>query len=173
MNFIGNLLEKIFHTRELGELQSLTVELKRKVKELEMELEERDKLLDVTRKEYDTLKSSLKEEIKQAKSEEILDVFTEISSPLSQLNTMKRMEQEGKDIKIKDVLRLVNHMEKIFSKKGLSQTCSAGEKVIYDSTVHQLSGNFSPKEKEEVLVRFCGYKINDKLIKRALVSSGE
>lgn len=173
MNFINSLLEKIFHIRELKDLQSLTLELKKRVKELEMEIEERDKLLDVTRKEYDTLKGSLKGDIRQAKAEEILDIFTEIASPLSQLNTMKKMEQDGKDIKVKDILRLVNHMEKIFFKKGLSQTGAAGEKVLYNSTVHQPAGNFSPKEKEEVLVRFCGYKVNDKLIKRALVSSGE
>ncbi len=169
MSFLSNFLENIFHRKEFEKLKVEVLDLRRKVMELEIESEEKENLIESLKKEYEALHSRCRDNTVNVKEEEIIEIFTEISPHLTQLNTMKKLDEKGKDIKIKDLFRLIKQIEKIFEKRGVIQIGEAGEKVPYDSSVHQSAGNMSISEAEEVIIRFCGYKIQDKLVKRALV----
>ena len=171
--FISRFLEKIFHNEELNELRSDSLDSRRRIKELELDIEEKNKLLHSTKKEYELLNNSVKEDVSLVKDSEIQELFKELSLHLSQLNTMKRLDDEGKDVRPKDIFRLLRQVEKVFEKRGIIRIGEPGEKVMYDSSSHQVIGDFSPKDKEEVIIRFCGYKMKDILIKRALVGPGE
>ncbi|HPZ08109.1 MAG TPA: nucleotide exchange factor GrpE [Candidatus Eremiobacteraeota bacterium] len=173
MKFFVDLLDKIFHRTEFLELKSEVLDLRRKLRELEIKLEEKESLVEKLKKEYEQLKNTSKEEATIAKKEEITDIVTELAIHMAQLNTMKKLQEDGKEVRIKDILRLFKQIEKIFERKGLIQIGEAGKKVSYDSTLHQPSDNISLCEKQEVIVRFCGYMVNDKLIKRAIVSIEE
>ncbi|MEQ8167632.1 MAG: nucleotide exchange factor GrpE [Candidatus Eremiobacterota bacterium] len=169
MSFLSNFFENIFHRKEFEQLKGEVLDLRRKVMELEIASEEKENLIESLKKEYEAFQSIYKDNTVNAKEEELIEIFTEISPHLTQLNTMKKLDEKGKDIKIKDLFRLIKQIEKIFEKRGVIQIGEAGEKVTYNSSVHQPAGNMSLYEAEDVIIRFCGYKIQDKLIKRALV----
>jgi len=169
MSFLSDFFENIFHRKEFETLKGEVLDLRRKVMELEITSEEKENLIESLKKEYEAFHSRCKDNTVNAKEEEIIDIFTEISAPLTQLNTMRKLDEKGKDIKIKDLFRLIKQIEKVFEKRGVIKIGEAGEKVPYDSTLHQSAGNMSPSETEEVVIRFCGYKLQDRLIKRALV----
>ena len=173
MKFINNLFEKIFHRQELLNLQSENVDFKRRVRELELKVDEKEKLLDDLRKEYKHLKSSAETGVEKRKKEDFEEIFVRLSKPFSQINTMRKMDREGKDIRAKDVLRLISQIEKVFFEKGIIQIGNPGEELPFNSELHQPAGSFSPGEAEEVIVRFCGYKTEERLIKRALVGPKE
>ena len=169
MSFLSYFFEKIFHRKEFEKLKGEVLELRRKVRELEIASDEKDTLIESLKEEYKCLNNMSKNNSGNAKEEEFADIFTEVSAHLTQLNTMKKLDEKGKDIKIKDLFRLIKQIEKVFEKRGAIQIGEAGEKVLYDSTLHQSAGNTPLSESDEVIIRFCGYKIQDKLIKRALV----
>ncbi len=169
MSFLSNFLENIFHRKEFEQLKGEVLDLRRKVMELEIASEEKENLIESLKKEYEAFQSRYKDNTVNVKEEDLIEIFTEISPHLTQLNTMKKLDEKGKDIKIKDLFRLIKQIEKIFEKRGVIKIGEAGEKVTYNSSLHQPAGNMSLSEAEEVIIRFCGYKIQDKLIKRALV----
>lgn len=173
MNFITDFFEKIFHKSELSELRSENIALKRKLKELEIECEEKKNFIEVSRKEYEELNKQFHENLKSERNDEFTDIFTELSQFLSQLDTMKKMEEEGKTVRLKDVFRLLGQIEKVFEKKEIIKIGIPGEKVTYDSASHNPVGKFSPEDNKEVIIRFCGYRLKDRVIKKALVSDGE
>ena len=169
MSFLSDLLEKIFHRKEFEKLKGEVLDLRRKVRELEIVMEEKENLIASLKKEYEYLNTMSRDNTGNAKEEEIVEIFTDVSTHLAQLNTMRKLDETGKEIKIRDLFRLIKQIEKIFEKRGVIQIGEAGEKVPYDSTIHQPAGNISPSESDDVVIRFCGYKIYDRLIKRALV----
>ena len=169
MSFLSDFFEKMFHRREFEQLKGEVLDLRRKISEQEIASEEKDNLIESLKKEYESLNSICRVNTVNAKEEEIIEIFTEIASHMTQLNTMRKLDENGKEIKIKDLFRLIKQIDKIFEKRGVIQIGEAGETVSYDSTLHQPAGNMSLSEAEEVVIRFCGYKIHDKLIKRALV----
>jgi molecular chaperone GrpE (heat shock protein) len=169
MSFLSNFLEKIFHRKEFEKLKGEVLDLRRKVRELEIVMDEKENLISSLKKEYEHLNIMSMDNTGNAKEEEIIEIFTDLSTNLAQLNTMRKLDEKGKEIKIRDLFRIIKQIEKIFEKRGVTQIGEAGEQVPYDSTLHQPAGNMSPSESDEVVIRFCGYKIKNKLIKRALV----
>lgn len=173
MKIFENLFETLFRRKEFSKLSAENLDLKRRVREFEIDVEEKKKLITSMKKEYLHLENSLADKINIAKDEEIYEFLKEISTTFSQVVTMKKLGEDGKEIRAKDLFRLIGQVEKSFLKRGLLQIGEIGGKVCYNSSFHEPLGNFSPKEGREVFVRFCGYRFKEKLLKKALVGNEE
>jgi len=99
MSFLSDFFENIFHRKEFETLKGEVLDLRRKVMELEITSEEKENLIESLKKEYEAFHSRCKDNTVNAKEEEIIDIFTEISAPLTQLNTMRKLDEKGKDIR--------------------------------------------------------------------------
>jgi hypothetical protein len=159
------LIKRILDTILRKDLEAENLQLKSKVASLQLDLEEKDKTISSLKTEYQRLKSQ-KDTLKE---DELIYLFNQISTPLTQLNTMRVLHEKGQEIKTKDVFTLLKTIEQEFEKRGFEKIGVVGEEVKFDSAIHQSITNDLLEEGDNVKISFVGFKKDNKIIKKALV----
>jgi len=145
--------------------------LRGRVASLEQDLRERDELIVRLKREYEASRRENKSGQEQAAAD-ALEVLAGRHAPLlSQLDTMRYMHEQGKELRAGDLLKLLSKLQQAWRELGLEAVGQAGEKVDYDASVHQRlsGGDVSPGGK--VRVSFVGYRFGSKMLTKAMVNA--
>ena len=166
-----NWLKQLWQTPQNDDEQQLTLERERQ--NLRLELQERDQKLANLKQELERQRKNEKTRINDAIYTEIEQLFTEISSPISQLLTQAHLlEVEDKPIQAKDVLAVAKRLIHNLEDKGLSITDPVGDTIAFDPNYHQpLSSNLDLVEGTPVVVKIVGISYQGKMIKKASVQA--
>ena len=153
-----------------GEPDPDMAEVNTSLANLEMDIADRDKTIAVLKKEYDLLKNQAEADASMVADEALKDMVKKLAPLLSQVVTMRAVEQSGIEIKSKDLLKLFEKVEKAVCECGVEQIGSVGEEILFDVKIHQRLSGGSIRDGDNVKVRFAGYKFNGAIVKKAMVS---
>jgi molecular chaperone GrpE len=147
--------------------------LKSRVAGLKMDVEDRDQEIVRLKSEFDRIREDILAETGSAGEAELLKLAKKAAPLLSQLVTLKDMNEKGKDIRSADILKLFSKLEKLFDDIGLQRVGDVGETTGFDPTVHERMSGAGVQAGNPVKVRFVGYRFNRVVVTKAMVSAGE
>ena len=164
-NWFKQLLQKLSGEND----KVLTLE--RDLQNLRLENQALNKL----KQELERQRSGETNRTTEAVQTEIEQLFTDISSPITQLLTQTYLlEKEDKPVQTKDVLAVVKRLLHTLEDKGLMITGKVGETVPFEPNYHQpLSANASLTPGSSVIVRLMGISYEGKVIKKAGVEAAQ
>jgi molecular chaperone GrpE len=137
---------------------------------LKMDLADRDDQMQRLRDEFGRERQQKETAISSSVSSEIEQFSKKLAPLLSQLETMRSLHEQGRDIKIEDLLKLLGKMEKVVLSSGLEPIGTVGERSRFDSHLHQRMSGGDVSDGDPVRVRFVGYRFKDNILTKAMVS---
>jgi molecular chaperone GrpE (heat shock protein) len=147
--------------------------LKSRIAGLKMDVGDRDREIARLKREFEHTRKDAQAEAGSAGEAELLKLAKKAAPLLSQLVTLKDMNEKGKDIRPADILKLFSKIEKLFYDIGLQRVGEVGETAEFDPAVHQRMSGAGLQNGDPVKVRFVGYRFNRVVVTKAMVSAGE
>ncbi len=147
--------------------------LKSRIAGLKMDVEDRDREIARLKREFEHNRKDAQAEAGSAGEAELLKLAKKAAPLLSQLVTLKDMNEKGKDIRSADILKLFSKIEKLFYDIGLQRVGEVGETAEFDPAVHQRMSGAGLQNGDPVKVRFVGYRFDRVIATKAMVSAGE
>lgn len=147
-----------------GELQSLR-----------LELAERDVTIVSLKQDLARAGAGLDRQVAEKLDHRLESLFREAAAPVAQLLTQAFLvDQQGKDVPVRDVVRLARRIVRALEDAGLEIRDTVGNQVAFDASLHE------PLSSEQVLVtgarvaiRFCGIAFRGCVLRKASVSPVE
>lgn len=136
---------------------------------LRLDLEEAQKRIEAQKRELDHERAGRGDAVKAALAERIGPMLAEAASIMSQLSLQSRLIDEGKPVGAKDVMALAQGLVCVFEKQGLAPFGEIGTETDFDPALHQPLGGPPPSAGTKVVVHVQGYKIEKKVVKKAMV----
>ena len=159
-------LKQVFKNPSLDNEKTLTLE--REIQNLRLELTERDQLIDKLKQQLEQQRTSENNNIDSAVQNQIEQLLTDTSAPVTQLLTQAHLLEQGKPLQAKDVLIVAKRLIRTLEDNGLTVVNQVSETVSFDSNLHEpLSASTSITPGTEVVVRFTGVFYQGKVIRKA------
>lgn len=144
-------------------LQSEISGLKLTISELQLNFDDQKVLLEES---YRNKEKSVTE----STDARIQQIFVDLISPLAQLNLLKALAAEGKEIQNDNIFKLVAIIESTLEDYGLKPIHTVSQQCLFDpECMHPIKSNLSFTQKEIVIVRLPGYSFKEKIISKSLV----
>ena len=172
-SYFGRLLAALLGRDTQEGLPADAVGLRSRVATLEMDLAERDERIAKMKQEYEQLQVAKERVSEEAGGEELERFFKKAAAPLSNLAALTGAARAGHEIEVRDVLQLVESLAKVFARAGLEQVGAAGERVSFDTDLHQRMSGGSVAAGKEVKICVPGYRIENRVLLKAMVTSQE
>jgi len=147
--------------------------LRARIAGLEIDLREQDTRLEQMKREYAALQVERDRTVEGTGQEHAERLLRRLCAPLSNLVMLAEAAQAGKDVSLIDMAQLVADLEKQLGSAGLERIGSAGQEVPFDVAVHQRMSGGAVRPGGSVTVRIPGYRLNDKIIQKAMVTAKE
>ncbi len=144
-------------------LQSEISGLKLTISELQLNFDDQKVLLEES---YRNKEKSVTE----STDARIQQIFVDLISPLAQLNLLKALAAEGKEIQNENIFKLVTIIESTLEDYGLKPIHTVSQQYLFDpECMHPIKSDLSYTPNEKVLVRLPGYTFREKIISKSLV----
>lgn len=146
-------------------------DLRGQVATLKADLAERDERIARLKREVEIVRQQ-GSAAQQAAADLALEGLARKLAPLlSQLDTMREMQAQGRELRAHDLLTLLGKLGKPLLEIGLQPIGTAGDTAAFDSSLHQRMSGGEVRPGTPVRVRFVGYRFRDKILTRAMVSA--
>lgn len=140
-----------------------------RIASLEMDVRERDARIAAMQTEYETLRhDSARAGAANAEQEQMVK---RIVAPLANLVALRSLADSGKAVSAPDVLSLVGDLLQELRKGGLEQIGTVGELTEFNSALHQRMSGTGVHSGVPVLIRLPGFKKDEKILVKAMVST--
>ncbi len=140
------------------------------IAKLQMELQRKEEEIDRLRKEYQRQESEARKEADLSIQATLAKVMRELANPLSQLAAMRQRLKEDKEVRAEDVLKIAAGMERSLAEHGLEPVGQAGQQMAFDASMHQRMSGGDVTEGAPIYIRFPGYRYNDEIALKAMVT---
>lgn len=151
--------------------------LRARIAALEMDLGERvrqhDERIEAMRQEYERLQLARAQAASGAGEAEIERLFKKLAGPLSNLVALSVLATHGQSVETADVFALLRDLEKELARFGLEPIGAAGEGTAFDIACHQRMSGGSVHAGTPVVIRLPGYRLRQKVLLKAMVSTSE
>jgi molecular chaperone GrpE (heat shock protein) len=138
---------------------------------LELDLRERDARIATMQAEYETLRQEGARATEEAGQDQLEALCKRLASPLANLAALRALAAEGKTVSVDDVLALAGDFERALRKAGLEVVGQVGETTIFDVAVHQRMSGGDVHTGTAVTVRLPGYRLEERVVLKAMVSA--
>ncbi len=122
------------------------------------------------RGEYARREAQARTEVEAAGREAVLRVARRIGPLLSQFNTMRALAEQGREVRLPDLLTLAGKLEKAFAEAGITPVGSVGAGAPFNPKLHQRLSGGDVADGAPVHIRFVGYACGDVVVTKAMVS---
>ncbi len=159
----------------LGKTKSMddTAGLQARIATLEMDLREQQERIGRMKKEYTSLDANSADAARHAGHREVEKMFQKLTGPLSNLLSLTALAEAGKDVQMQDLVQLIRSLEKALSRLGLEAIGQPGQDAVFDVQMHQRMSGGAVREGSPVTVQLPGFRLGDKILIKAMVSSKE
>lgn len=144
--------------------------LRSRIQTLKMDLEERDQKIARMRQEFAHLQSQAATDRAGAGSAELAGLAKRLAPILSQLPTLRALHESGKEVRTTDLFTLFAKLEKQLAETGLQPVGTVGETCPFDPRFHQRMSGSDVNDGVQVRVRFIGYRFQETVLLKAMVS---
>lgn len=144
--------------------------LRSRLQSLKMDLEERDQKMARMRQEFEQLQSRAASDRAGAGSAELAGLAKRLAPILSQLPTLRALHESGKEVRTADLFTLFAKLEKLLADTGLTPLGTVGETCPFDSRFHQRMSGSDVGDGSPVRIRFVGYRFQEAVLLKAMVS---
>jgi molecular chaperone GrpE (heat shock protein) len=148
-------------------------DLRGQVATLKADLAERDERIARLKREVEIVRQQGSAEQQAAADVALEGLARQLAPLLSQLDTMREMQAQGRELHAQDLLTLLDKLGKPWLEIGLLPIGTAGQTAAFDSTLHQRMSGGEVRPGTPVKVRFVGYRFRDKIVTKAMVSAEE
>ena len=135
-----------------------------------MDLEDRDQKIARMRQEFEQLQSRAASDRAGAGSAELAALAKRLAPLLSQLPTLRALHESGKEVRTADLFTLFAKLEKLLAETGLTPVGAVGEICPFDPRYHQRMSGSDVGDGVPVRVRFVGYRFQEAVLLKAMVS---
>jgi len=123
------------------------------------------------RAEYQILQQKLEQQKLELRSQFERETIQQLESLLLQLPSAAHAAQNNPNMLAKNILPLLRPIDALLQKWGITAIGSVGAEVTYNSQEHELiEGSDEIEEGDIAIVRYVGYRQDEKLLYRARVS---
>jgi molecular chaperone GrpE (heat shock protein) len=140
---------------------------------LEMELAERDRQIEHMRSEYAALQAARARAEAGAGQEQLERIFKKLVDPLANLAALTAMADAGREVEAVDLIQLFRNLEKELHRAGLEPIGKPGEAATFDVARHQRMSGGAVRDGVVVTVHIPGYRLGEKILMKAMVSTRE
>lgn len=148
-------------------------ELRSRVAALEMDLRERDKRIETIQREYAALNVARETDAAGRGQDQLERLFKKLAGGMSNLSALADYSEAGREVAIRDLVALIRGLEKELTRAGLERVGAAGQRTVFDTTVHQRMSGGTVSSGTPVTVRLPGYRMGKRVLLKAMVSAGE
>ena len=140
---------------------------------LEMDLRERNERIAAMQKEFTNLEEAANRSAAGAGAEQLEQLFKRLSAPLSNLDALLAIADEGREVTVGDLANLVRSVERQLKAAGLERVGEVGAQLPFDLVLHQRMSGGAVSEGAAVTVRTPGYRFGEKILLKAMVTAKE
>jgi len=140
---------------------------------LEMELRERDERTAAMQREYANLQEAAKRAAAGAGAEQLEQLFKKLAAPLSNLDALLAIADEGREVTVGDLANVLRSVERQLKAAGLERVGEVGTQVDFDVALHQRMSGGAVSSGAKVTIRTPGYRFGKKVLLKAMVTAKE
>ncbi len=122
------------------------------------------------RRAYDALERDAASRAAQAIDDQKLALWQVLEPLLTQLPLVRHAVAKGREVEARDLLDLLGPLDEALGLLGLAAIGEVGGEVSFDPTRHQAAGAPAPDPGAPVLVKHPGYRLDDRILRRARVA---
>jgi molecular chaperone GrpE (heat shock protein) len=138
-----------------------------------MDLRDRDEEIRQLRQEYEFQRTRAERERAGAAASGFEALARKLAPLLSQWATMQAQAAAGRAVRAEDVLTLFGQVEQRLLEAGLTRLGAVGAVEGFDTRRHQRLSGADMRDGDPVTVRFVGYRLDETILLKALVSRQE
>lgn len=142
-----------------------------RIASLEMDVRERDERIARMQTEYATLRADSAHATEGARMAEVEVLCKRLSSPLANMLALRALHEAGKSPQVDDLLALVDDLTTEVLKSGLEPIGDMGKSTEFDIALHQRMSGASVHAGAPVIVRLPGFRLGDRILLKAMVST--
>lgn len=137
---------------------------------LRLELEQARKELRNLQRELETVRFTSQRNQSEQADDRLEQLFTELSTPLAQLAVQRALDQQGKELRQRDLLAVSGRMLEALQGRGVKLEGEPGQELAFSPDHHQpLSLDSSLKPGQTVKIRFPGVSFRGRWLRKAMV----
>lgn len=163
-NWIKNILSPSSGVKN----ESIT--LRNEIRKQDILLQEKDEIINKLSFEIKRQRENKEIELEQKTQSELTLLFSNLSSPISQLMTQAYLVELDKPVQNRDIISVVNRLFNLLKESGIEFEGIVGTTIPYDPDFHKpLSTEASIEAENLVIIRFAGIRYKGILLQKALV----
>lgn len=145
------------------------------IQRLRLELAEHDATIATLQQDLARERATVGRNVAETLDQRLEDLFSQAAAPIAQFLTQAFLvEQQGKDVPPRDIVRLARRIVRAFEDAGLEIREEVGTEARFDPNLHEsLSSDQPIQAGAAVAVRFCGIAYRGRLLRKAGVSPTE
>lgn len=148
--------------------------LRRDLAAARLDLEETREALKKAQARAEALEASHTADVEQSTQSRMEKLFADLAQPLSQLGAQGYLVESGSELAASDVLAVAGQIARALENAGLEQVGAPGEVTDYSpETMQPLRQGQGIAVGDAVRVRFAGYRLGNRTIRKALVERVE
>ena len=124
------------------------------------------------RRAYDALERDAAIRAAQAIDDQRLKLYQALEPLLTQLPLVRHAVASGREVQATDLLDLLGPLDEALGLLGLVAIGQVGDEAPFDPARHQAVGGPPPEAGAAVTVKHPGYRLDDRILRRARVSAG-
>jgi len=136
-----------------------------------MDLAEREKQMEQMRSEYATLELSSQRALSGVGQEQLEKLFKKLAGSLANLTALTTMAEAGREVEVTDLTQLIRGLEKELARAGLEPIGQPGEQTLFETSYHQRMSGGAVQSGIPVTVHIPGYRLGEKVLLKAMVST--
>lgn len=144
-----------------------------RVAALELEMKARDARIAALLADAEARQQAAKGEADSAAADRMGKLLRRLAPLLAQADAMRHAATVGQPARSEDVLTLVGKIERALLDEGVARIGDAGEETAFDTRLHQRLSGGDVREGDAVRVRFVGYRQDERILVKAMVSRKE
>lgn len=121
------------------------------------------------RRAYDALELDAARRASTAVDDQKLALWQALEPLLTQLPLVRHAVAAGREVEARDLLDLLGPLDEAMGLLGLAPIGAVGAEAPFDPTQHQATGGAAPEPGAPVIVKHPGYRLGDRILRRARV----
>lgn len=124
------------------------------------------------RRAYDALERDTGSRSARALDDQKLALYQALEPLLTQLPLVRHAVACGREVEARDLLDLLGPLDEALGLLGLAAIGEVGSEVPFDPARHQAAGFPAPEPGAPVRVKHPGFRLDDRILRRARVAQG-
>jgi molecular chaperone GrpE (heat shock protein) len=145
------------------------------LKRLQMELAERDAIILALQEDLTRERGAREQQLTETLDHRLENLFCQAAAPIAQFLTQAHLvDQEGKEVPLRDVVRLARRIVRVLEEAGLEVRETVGSQMPFDANQHDLlAAGQTIAAGTPVAIRFCGIAFRGRVLRKAGVAAVE